>query len=1246
MAGDGGLGFARATGLQDACAQAVEESQAAAEALGSRIRELASRVRAVGVRQPGRAAMPAEHGEVLAEQVLREMEEAVGNRMAHLGTFNITLFGRTGAGKSSLLEALTGGDGSGVSPGSSDWTTEVHHVVAGKLRVTDTPGVEGWGRSEDPEKLRARALAALAASDLVVLCFDTQNQRAAEFRTVAEWVVAYRKPAIAVLNVRNSAWRYPPRARTVRVRRGLSRTVREHADELGRGLRSIGLPGTTVIALSAKNAAFARVTGAYAGHDEEGFLRRVAQAGTADVLLEWSNLQALETLLVEAVGQHATQLRLTALYEQVRTCAARAAENYTALRDEFETLAAQTELGIERVLAVLGAPEVLGRTGEDAGRLAVEKVVVELSYLESLRGRRFPAPSRGSALHYADQLVTARIGPLRAASLARAEQLVDRAMAERRKVTPETFADQVFGGDRIANAVSGIRNDFTVFLKAHLELVAADVRADVKCVMEGGAHISGAKGRLLHRTGVALAVAGALAVAVLTIWNPLGWGFLAVGVGGVLGGLTLELLGSWSRKRAAARHEQELGRARADARRTVNEAFDQLLADLGRVFTTAAQSCLAEALPEAMAQATTLRESSAACDERLSALEEFLAGLPPQDAQDDPRTVLYRAAAECELYVGRAADLWLGEAWTEGWIAQGQPGTVPHPRNAPAAPRIDVAPRVADALAASATAPGAGRAWLDRHRAALSTDPRTSAVIAELDEVARDGRVRIAFCGDQSAGKSALIARLLRASGHSIPASLASGGGQVTRHVAEYPWHGLLLVDTPGFQSREDASPQDTRLALAGATVIVHVFNATALAGDLTEARAVLGPGRAAPLLLVIGRADEIGIDPEDSPRAFARLCAHKEAELHEALRRTVDRHRRWPTPVCLSPAPYGGTVTDASWDGVTPFADALLEHRKELESVAADIAVLDRAVHRLTALAEETETVTDQLQGQREQLVRLRSDVTTGRAAARALDAERVSALERVVADLVEELVRRALATPDKNAREAVVGRLERIACDPELAQLADEWARATHAVVEGLVHDTSASLARRRSAVAYATATAGPVPDAGVDVAALRGGRRRSRAVGPALSRMSGVLSHLDKVARAAKEGMRGARFLKAAGPVVGAAGTAWSMWELVEELRGREQQESERAQSLRNLHAWGRERARDLCDREPSLQTLRQHISELDGLAEDCARRVSTVEAALAEAETRISLSRTALETARRHTGRHRHSGGAQA
>jgi tRNA U34 5-carboxymethylaminomethyl modifying GTPase MnmE/TrmE len=62
---------------------------------------------------------------------------------AVLTTVNIALFGRTGAGKSSLIEPLIGGDGASVSTGESDFTTDVRKVCWRGCRFFDTPGING-----------------------------------------------------------------------------------------------------------------------------------------------------------------------------------------------------------------------------------------------------------------------------------------------------------------------------------------------------------------------------------------------------------------------------------------------------------------------------------------------------------------------------------------------------------------------------------------------------------------------------------------------------------------------------------------------------------------------------------------------------------------------------------------------------------------------------------------------------------------------------------------------------------------------------------------------------------------------------------------------------------------------------------------------------------------------------------------------------------------------------------------------
>jgi len=59
------------------------------------------------------------------------------------------------------------------------------------------------GQTKDPGCLEDQARQAVEIADIVLLCFDTQSQQETEFKKVAEWIQAYGKPTIAVLNCRN-----------------------------------------------------------------------------------------------------------------------------------------------------------------------------------------------------------------------------------------------------------------------------------------------------------------------------------------------------------------------------------------------------------------------------------------------------------------------------------------------------------------------------------------------------------------------------------------------------------------------------------------------------------------------------------------------------------------------------------------------------------------------------------------------------------------------------------------------------------------------------------------------------------------------------------------------------------------------------------------------------------------------------------------------------------------------------------
>ncbi|MFB7947277.1 GTPase [Kitasatospora phosalacinea] len=1064
-------------GLERAVAEAVARSGPVADGLRGDAEQLVRVLRertggltpTAGADDHGLLA----HGAVLVREITDELSGLTGRRLGALDTFNLVLFGRTGAGKSSLREALTRGDGESISPlGESDWTTGVAAMRWRGCQVVDTPGIAGWGRTTTRTELEESAREALVLADVVILCFDSQSQQAAEFAKVAEWIAAYGKPVVAVLNNRNPLWRFPTRVPGAQARRTLSRAVAEHAQNITDELARIGLHHVPVVALQTKRAVFARAVLPYLGPDERTLHLHRAEAGSPEALLDWSNLPVLERLLGRALGRDAVGLRLGALVRQIGGAYARAQERF---REEVEEparyFAEQTELTVERMLTVLGAPAtVLAPGGPDAPggpTAAEERLVAALAELEGLRGGRFRAPPLGEAARYGEHLVLAALAPEREAARRRAEQVIDRAMETGEVVGPEAFAARVFDPEATENALREAVEEVAAHLERRIGLVVADAAADLRAAAAGSARIQGDAGRLLRRVGVAAGAGGALAGAgsgalatlvIANVWNPVGWSVGGILIAGAVAGLVGRFVSRWSRARAHRRKEEAIANARADARRSVSDTFEQArAAAIGKVDELVRRG-MAQPLDEAVRTAVGLRRISAVAADCRTDVGRVAERLP---ATEDPTGVLRGAARELESAAARsgrsaAARLWLGESWLD------DDGTEPRRRTGNEVPfeQPEFAAWVERAAAGpfSVPAPVTGRDWLAATRRRLADDPAAADVLDRLDALAADARPKVLVCGDYSTGKSSLIRRLLVDAGLPVPEDLSVAAGPETATAKHYDLGDLVLVDTPGFQSGRDDHADRARLSVPDAAAVLYLFSPNLVTGERADLDLVLGgdperhwPGKFDRTVLVLNRTDAIGPDPFDAPEEFERLCRRKRLELATAINAAADPGRPAVVPeqvVCVSADPYGLRGARAEdfaphrhWDGTAALREALAVLRRRILVNGVDVAVLHGGLAGFGALHRDALDEERTARDRADQFGRLHGDVADRLADGRALSTARAARLAELVGEFVDRELARTLRSTDPAEREVLAERLAAWASNKDLHGIVEQW-------------------------------------------------------------------------------------------------------------------------------------------------------------------------------------------------------------
>ena len=115
----------------------------------------------------------------------------------NMSRFSITLFGRTMAGKSTLMEILTHGNGQSIGQGAQRTTRDVRHYIWNHLDITDVPGIAAVDGQEDAEIAFCEAKKA----DMILFLLTDDGPQESE----AEWfsqLIKLGKPILCAINVK------------------------------------------------------------------------------------------------------------------------------------------------------------------------------------------------------------------------------------------------------------------------------------------------------------------------------------------------------------------------------------------------------------------------------------------------------------------------------------------------------------------------------------------------------------------------------------------------------------------------------------------------------------------------------------------------------------------------------------------------------------------------------------------------------------------------------------------------------------------------------------------------------------------------------------------------------------------------------------------------------------------------------------------------------------------------------------
>lgn len=149
------------------------------------------------------AAEPITYQQMETIQQSREMDASLKRDLAAVykrqKEFSLVVFGRTMAGKSTLMEILTHGDGKSIGKGGQRTTRDVRDYHWNGLKITDVPGIASFSGKKDD----AIAMEAAKTADMILFLITDDAPQEDEAEKLAD-LRRLGKPVLGVVNVKQA----------------------------------------------------------------------------------------------------------------------------------------------------------------------------------------------------------------------------------------------------------------------------------------------------------------------------------------------------------------------------------------------------------------------------------------------------------------------------------------------------------------------------------------------------------------------------------------------------------------------------------------------------------------------------------------------------------------------------------------------------------------------------------------------------------------------------------------------------------------------------------------------------------------------------------------------------------------------------------------------------------------------------------------------------------------------------------